>query len=101
MDKITNLQKAIIAVLDKYHEQFDQEEEDLNAYIIRDEENHHYQFLWFGWKAKRHLFNVAFHAHIQNEKIYMLQDRTEVGIADLLVEEGINKKDIVLAYFSP
>lgn len=51
--------------------------------------------------SNSYIFNIAFHAHIQNEKIYMLQYRTEVGIADWLVEEGIDKQDIVLAYFSP
>ncbi|WP_422110777.1 element excision factor XisI family protein [Candidatus Synechococcus calcipolaris] len=31
----------------------------------------------------------------------MESDRTEVGVVNLLVEQGIDKKDIVLAYHAP
>lgn len=101
MDKIARLQGAMLKVLERYKVFFQKLEGDVLPYVVADTENNHYQFLWFGWKEGHHVFRVSFHAHIQNNKIYMFQDRTEVGIADWLVEEGIDKQDIVLGYFSP
>ena len=98
MDKII-FQKAIIAVLNDYKEQFKQSSMDIKNEIDNDENNHHYQFLWTGWKGDNHVFTVVFHIDIIDDKIWIQQDNTEIGIANLLVEKGIPKQSIVLAYF--
>jgi hypothetical protein len=41
------------------------------------------------------------HIDIKNGKIWIQHDGTEVGIATILLEEGVPKDDIVLAFHSP
>jgi hypothetical protein len=99
MDKLTQFNQIVIDVLKEYKSQFRLTNQDIKNEIVIDENNHHYQFLWTGWRGEKHIFNVAFHIDIVDNKIWIQKDNTEVGIANLLVEKGISKEDIVLAYF--
>jgi hypothetical protein len=51
--------------------------------------------------------NDKYHSHtlahliIQDKKIWILTDNTEEGIATELLEEGIAKSQIVLAFYPP
>ena len=101
MDKITQYRKAIIQVLTDYQSQFRLTSKNLQYQTLIDKDNNHYQFLWTGWDGDRHVFSIAFHIDIIGDKIWIQEDNTEIGIADLLVEQGIAKSDIVLAYFAP
>ncbi|MFM6323983.1 MAG: element excision factor XisI family protein, partial [Microcystis panniformis] len=38
---------------------------------------------------------------IKNERVYIEQDWTEIGITSQLLEAGIPKEDIVLAFHDP
>lgn len=99
MDRIKQFQQAIIELLNEYKGQFHQTNQEVWAETVIDDTNHHYQFLWTGWRGERHIFSVVFHIDILGEKIHIQQDNTEIGIANLLLEKGINKQEIVLAYF--
>lgn len=101
MDKITQYQQAITQVLTDYKSQFRRTSKNLQHQTLIDKDNNHFQFLWTGWDGDRHVFSIAFHMDIIGDKIWIQEDNTEIGIADLLVEQGIAKSDIVLAYFAP
>jgi hypothetical protein len=101
MDKIARYQQTVIEVLQEYQDQFKETSQNIQSQIIADEKNGHYQFLWLGWKAENHIFNVVIHLDIIGDKIWIQQDNTETGIANLLVQKGIPKSEIVLAYFPP
>jgi hypothetical protein len=46
-------------------------------------------------------FGLLIHIDILNDKIWIQYDGTEVGIANKLVDLGVPKDDIVLAYHTP
>ena len=52
-----------------------------------------------GWDSRNHYFlRVRVHLHIKSDgKIWIMENRTEEDIAEILVEQGVQKKDIVLA----
>jgi hypothetical protein len=99
MDKVKKYQQAILEVLQEYRQQFRLSNQNVHNQIVADERGHHYQFLWMGWQNDNHVFSVAFHIDIVGDKIWVQQDNTEVGVANLLAEKGIPKSEIVLAYF--
>ena len=101
MDKITKYQAIVLQVLEEIKARFKKSSYDIRPQIIADEKNHHYQFLWMGWKGDRQIFNTSIHIDILGGKVWIQKDNTEDGLANLLVERGIPKSDIVLAYFSP
>ncbi|MCO6478244.1 MAG: XisI protein [Phaeodactylibacter sp.] len=99
MAEVNKYQDSILKVLEEYKGRFKKSSKDIQPLIIADKEKRHYQLLWLGWDGNRHIFTVTTFLSIINGKIWVQHDSTEVGIANLLVEEGIPKSDIVLGYF--
>jgi hypothetical protein len=66
-----------------------------------DAEQDHYQLLYVGWRGNKRDFGCVLHLDIKDGKIWIQHDGTEVGIANQLVELGVPKQDIVLAFHEP
>ena len=67
--------------------------------VVEDGKNDTYQLLAIGWENNNRIYYVIFHADIINGHIWIQEDNTEAGFANLLLEKGVSKKDIVLAYY--
>lgn len=98
MGKVENYRKAIQTILEKYA--------NLNAaygetetMIVQDLQNDHYQLMTVGWNKNRRIHGSIFHLDIKNGRIWIQYDGTETGIANELLELGVPKEDIVLAYY--
>ncbi|MEM9356044.1 MAG: XisI protein, partial [Pseudomonadota bacterium] len=66
------------------------------------EKRDHYQWLHLGWRDEMlREFGAIVHVDIIGDKIYIERDGTEVGIANELVDRGVPKSDIVLAFHAP
>jgi XisI protein len=64
-------------------------------------QNEHYQVLSVGWEGHRRIYGCLIHIDIKDGKIWIQYDGTEDGVANELVELGVPKLDVVLAYQSP
>lgn len=51
-----------------------------------------------GWENKKRVHGCLVHIDIINDKIWIQRDGTEQGIANELVNSGIPKENIVLAF---
>ena len=70
--------------------------------LIFDTVRHHYQINQAGWRDGRHReYGVIVHVDIIDGKFWIQWDGTEPGIADKLVEQGVPKSEIVLAFQMP
>lgn len=67
--------------------------------ILTDEKHNKFQLLALGWDKSSRIFNIIFHVDIINDKIWIQEDNTLDGLASLLLEKGLSKQDIVLAYY--
>ncbi|MEM7536922.1 MAG: XisI protein [Chloroflexota bacterium] len=74
---------------------------DIENQAIFDLENDHYQLVHAGWHNKLRTYGCLIHINIRDNKFWIQYDGTEVGVANELVELGVPKTDIVLAYHSP
>lgn len=74
---------------------------DVEVQVIIDKENHHYQLVNVGWNNDRRIRGSVLHIDIKDGKIWIQHDGTETGIANELIELGVLKDDIVLAYHHP
>lgn len=68
---------------------------------VFDDEGGNYQYLSIGWAGKKRHFYTHLYARIYNDKIWIEEDLTEYGLGNELVEKGVPKSDIVLAFHSP
>jgi hypothetical protein len=61
----------------------------------------HYQLVHAGWHKQHRKYGCLIHMDIKDGKIWVQHDGTESGVANELVELGVSKEDIVLAYHPP
>jgi hypothetical protein len=54
-----------------------------------------------GWDGNERIRGAVLHLDIKDEKIWIQHDGTEQGIAGDLLELGVPKHDIVLAFQAP
>ena len=76
-------------------------DERIQAQTIFDTEKDHYLLLYVGWRNQKRVYGPVLHLDIIDSKIWIQQDGTEVGIANELVNLGVPKQDIVLAFDPP
>jgi len=102
MDKLTNYRQIIQNTLTKLDEIANSSsKKKLETCLIFDENHDHYLWMSIGWINKKKINNIQIHIRIKNERVYIEQDWTEIGITSQLLEAGIPKEDIVLAFHDP
>lgn len=100
MDKLDNYREIIKQLLlehSKYKSAYGEIDNEVSFDLQRDR----YQLITIGWESQRRVYGCAIHIDIKDDKVWIQQDGTEVGVANELVEMGIPKQDIVLGYKSP
>ena len=65
---------------------------------VIDDEKGHYELMHVGWDGDRRVHGSVIHIDIIGKKIWVQHDGTSPGIAMELVEAGIPREDIVLAF---
>jgi XisI protein len=75
--------------------------EEVEAELVFDLLRDRYQVVHTGWSGQRRIYGCVLHLDIKNGKIWIQHDGTEGGIALELIERGVPKQDIVLAFHSP
>ncbi len=69
---------------------------------ILDEERGHFVLFDIGWHGKRRIYLPFVHIDVKPDgKIWLQHDGTDLNIAQLLIDKGISKKDIVLGFKAP
>ncbi len=100
MEIVADFKSKIREVLDDYLRQLRQPaNQSIHFEPVIDETGNHFQIVALGWEGDRRVFNLLFHLDIIGDKIWVQEDKMEYSIAEMLVEHGVSKKDIVLAYF--
>lgn len=100
MDKVALYRGYIQEVLDHYS-QYRPSYGQVEVEKISDTVNDHYQLVRVGWNGYERIHGCLFHIDIKDGKIWIQHDGTEEGIANRLVEYGVPKSDIVLAFYTP
>ncbi|MEM7533501.1 MAG: XisI protein [Chloroflexota bacterium] len=76
--------------------------EPVETYTVFDKEQDRYLLMNVGWFQEfNRSYGVIIHIDIKNEKLWIEWNGTEDEIGDELVELGVEKSDIVLAFHAP
>ena len=69
---------------------------------ICDDERGEYLLIDVGWQEnEKRTYLVVFHFRIKDGKIYIEQDNTDADPVQQMIDAGVPKEDIVLAFYSP
>ena len=77
------------------------ENEEITTERVYDEARGHFEILRVGWRGKHRIHGIIVHADVRDGKVWIQHDGTEDGIADELLDAGIPKEHIVLAFHPP
>jgi hypothetical protein len=78
-------------------------DDDTEVELIFDTKRDRYQVIHLGWEEEgmRRVYGCIIHIDLKDGKIWIQRDRTEIGVANELVEAGVPTSDIVLGFHSP
>ena len=74
---------------------------DVDTEVVFDEEHDHYELVHNGWAGPYRIQGPVIHMDIRDGKVWIQHDGTPDALADRLVEAGIPKDRIVLAFKAP
>jgi hypothetical protein len=74
---------------------------DLRCEALFDRDHDRYALITLGWNLGKRVHFPLVHIDILNGKVWIEKDNTEDGVAAELVQAGIPKTQIVLAFRSP
>jgi hypothetical protein len=100
MDKVEVYRQRIQEVIQR-HASYKPIFPEIEIYPIFDVAHDHYLLMDSGWHDLNRTYGCVIHMHIKDDKIWIQYDGTEVGTANELVELGVPKEDIVLAFHAP
>jgi hypothetical protein len=100
MDTVSPFSEVIERVLPVYT-QIPYAHGELRCEAFFDRCHHRYALITLGWNAGKRVHFPLVHIDIVGGKIWIEKDNTEDGIAPELVQAGIPKSSIVLAFRSP
>ena len=100
MDKLTHyreLVKSVLTQLTVVPYSFGK----INTETVFDTERDRYMVIDIGWHDNRRFYNPLAHIDIIDGKLWVQRDGTEEGLPTILVQKGIDKDCIVVAYRHP
>ncbi|HLP92248.1 MAG TPA: XisI protein [Nostocaceae cyanobacterium] len=100
MDKLEKYRNYIENILKEYS-QYKPSYGDVELQLLFDQERDHYQLMSVGWNGEKRIHGIMLHIDIIDGKIWIQHNGTERRIAQDLLELGVPKQDIVLAFHSP
>ena len=100
MDRVKDYGELVKRLLDEYAA-YIPPTEGVEVEKIYDDLHGHYELLYVGWEKKHRVHGMVLHVDIREGKIWIQHDGTEDGIAKELVEAGVPKEHIVLAFHAP
>jgi len=102
MDKLTRYRELIKRILTEYQEiTRRQPTPGIEYLLLMDDERGHYLWLKLGWSGNERVNNITVHVRLREGKFWIEEDWTEDGIATDLLEAGVPREDIVLAFHHP
>lgn len=100
MDKVTTYREIIQSLLTEIGS-YKSAHPEIETQLLFDTTRDHYQILKTGWRDLKRTYGVSIHIDIKNDKVWIQRNATDLLIAEKLVERGIPKEDIVLAFHAP
>ncbi|MFN0036101.1 MAG: XisI protein [Saprospiraceae bacterium] len=101
MDKVKKYQAIAKAIIQRHNTPDDPGYDEFETQAVIDDQNGHYFLMDVGWNKMSRIHGCIIHLDVKNDKVWIQQDWTEPSVADELMEAGVPKEDIVLAFHAP
>lgn len=100
--KVENYRKTIQTILNRYENILNQKAtSSRETELVINTTHDRYMLNTIGWNGKERIWHTIVYVRLRDNKIWIEVDNLEDGIATDLVEAGVPKEDIVLAFHHP
>jgi hypothetical protein len=99
-DGLDDLRRLVEATL-KGHTRHPYAHGDIRQELVFDRKRDRYLLMLTGWDRGKRVHGALIHLDIIDGKVWVQRDGTEDGVANELLEAGVPKEQIVLAFRSP
>jgi tetratricopeptide (TPR) repeat protein len=100
METVETYRKLVQHLL-QAHANEEEGAEGVEVQLVCDTVHDHYQLWYVGWQGEHRIRGCVLQVDIKDGKIWIQYDGTETGLACALVQAGVPKEDIVLAFHAP
>lgn len=101
MDRVSDY-RTYVTDLINYYASIKPANGDFDMQAVTDRDHDHYQVMIVGWdRNNKRVHDCIIHIDIKDNKLWIQENTTDVDIANKLVERGVPKDDIVLAFHPP
>jgi XisI protein len=102
MDRLENYRSIIKRLLQDYRVQgLESDDPGTDRIVIADDLTDNYLLLNLGWWQGKRITGATLHLRLLHGKIHIEEDWTERGITTDLLQSGIPRNEIVLAFHPP
>jgi hypothetical protein len=102
MDKVIDYPTLLKDILSRHVELCNRHpNQEVENFLVVDEKKHHYIWMNIGWQKGDRINGITTYVRIRDGKFWIEEDWTEEGIANELINAGVPKENIVLAFHSP
>jgi len=102
MDQLTEYPKLIEHILAEYISLCNRRpDSNIETFLIVDQPKGHYIWMNLGWQNGERITGITVYVRLRDGKFWIEEDWTENGIATDLIQAGVPKEDIVLAFHEP
>ena len=100
MGKLTDISASILSSFANYKELYPLSVTDMRSETLCANGDQHFQLIRMGWYKGKRVYKIIAHLELKADKIWIQEDNTEEGMAPFLLDQGMDKSQVVLAYFS-
>ena len=100
MDKLTRYREIARHMVEEYGK-WNPANGVIHTEKVIDLASDHYEVLHIGWQGARRVHGSVIHLDIIDGKVWIQHDGTNRPVADALLEAGVPREDIVLAFHPP
>lgn len=101
MDRLKHYREIVQEVLTEYHQINEKSASTTESVLAFDEVHNQYLLLLMGWDKDERIKSVMIHIRLKDNKIWIEEDWTEYGVATDLLQKGVSREEIVLAFHPP
>ncbi|AOY79974.1 XisI protein [Moorena producens JHB] len=101
MDRLKRYRQIVQEVVREYHQLNKKSGSTIESALVFDEVQDQYLLLLMGWHKDERIKSVMIHIRLKDDKIWIEEDWTEDGVATDLLQKGILREEIVLAFHPP
>ena len=99
METLSHYRQVITTILSELAEATAQD--GVEALALFDSTHDNYLLLAAGWDGVRRIHHIIAHLRMRNDKIWVEADNTDAEIVQQLLDSGVPREAIVLAFYSP